>query len=133
MKPVNVQWGTQFNAPPTTAIVASVSELDDLLDRIWATAKEPLLVTLSYDSGEWLTLGIGTMVSVLTAADADGQAYTCCPQPGLEGPTISFNMYGDASEYAAEHHIDAQTARQAARDFVTTGLRPKDLPWEPDW
>ncbi|WP_412739439.1 Imm1 family immunity protein [Krasilnikovia sp. MM14-A1259] len=132
--PYRIRWpGT----PETT--LSSVDELDVLLDRVAADRGDRGLacdveVSRLGENGEPLgvVLGVGHPErSFVHFTSETGMVFGYEVDVGVSGPRIAFEEVAGSVVYhpPALTRVRPAIARQAAREFVTTGWRPTGLQW----
>ncbi|MEV0605855.1 Imm1 family immunity protein [Polymorphospora rubra] len=128
-----VQWGRNAAVP-----VATVEELDTVLDHITDERRPQMVNLFNPDHGDpWdeqriLQIGLGNPDRSFAYLDPD-QVWAVDPTLEPASEPIWFNYGGTPTEYStARTRIHPATARQAARDFLTTdGQRPGHIDWQP--
>jgi Immunity protein Imm1 len=126
--------------------VNSIEELDEVLDRWHAELmadEDARLVTLSASPDLSLTIGLGNEESVLNWTD---ESDTSAPYMTTRNPDYDFNTPDDDDEedmefafgntwnqYPTRVLIPIVTAREAMREFFTTGNRPTNVDWVSSW
>lgn len=123
-----------YGEGPTEVVIATVDELDEVLDRATAAAAADVLPYIVYIhteagmDGDMLGLGVGGEFSYLTFNDQ----YV----PGdLDGGKPSRWYYDNQpTDLPPGIGIPPNVARDAAREFIRTGRQPAgaawaDIPW----
>lgn len=114
------------------AIIDSKAELDRHLDELAerATAR-PFMAELISPEGDSLAVGLGREQSVMSwvSASQDPPYFASKGDPHAEG-TVVFHYRGDWSEFPCWSAVPLSAARQAIRDFFTTGKLPSSVAWE---
>jgi immunity protein Imm1 of predicted polymorphic toxin system len=129
-KRLHVEYGE--SAEQTT--VDSVADLDALLDRLDAEAKErrrPALVTLFDDARHYLAVGVGGDQSVLSwdVGTDDSESVWSRGSRREEGE-VAFAFSNQFSFFPISALIDSTLAREAARQFFLTRQRPTLTEWQ---
>lgn len=110
--------------------LATLDELDRILDELERQAEEPFVVELFRDDGASLSLGLGREVTVLDHVPADlNPPYRQTYAPGTAEQSIWFRFRGDASEFPPEAAVPYPKGRAALRHFFATGELAPDLSW----
>lgn len=118
--------------------VGNVAELDCVLDAIERETppERPILADVAHPTGGYLAIGLGGRLSVLThsPADRDPPYSTSLGEvtrddPGGDDPIVFF-YDGHWSEFSRYQCLVPAVARQAMRDFFSTGQLPQWLEWE---
>ncbi|MEV1321466.1 Imm1 family immunity protein [Micromonospora arborensis] len=132
---IDITWGRGDGA----ASVSTVAELDAALDTIshTHTKQMPYCVTLVAPGGGEFPIMLDICMghperSFVYHVAADGSS-AWGYQPDLEpGPTFTFDYAGTPTDAWPERtRVTQATARQAARQFLTSGgQRPHALAWE---
>jgi hypothetical protein len=136
-----VTWGLDEETDDTHhARVTDADQMDHLLDTIAATRGDggaPFAVTIvaddDPDAHRALQLGVGhpDRAFVLCLGDHGGYAYEPDLPPWSE--PITFNYHGEPTEYGPNRtRTTPAVAREAARQYVTTGNRPATAKLDPD-
>ena len=113
--------------------IGTVEELDRLLDQLQQeNIPSPVLVTVELpSSGDSLSIGLGRNESVLNFVSGSGNPpYWSSVGEHEEEEAVSFNFMGELSEIPLRHLIPLDLARQAVRDFVSTGKLSQKVKWE---
>jgi hypothetical protein len=141
MTEYEVSWGSTDPAGGTEKI-STAAELDQILDRVeHLLSRDGLsfLVTITeLGSGDGLIeyglqIGVGhphRSRLVYVGPPAGGIGYS--PDlPPWDGGDISFDFGGVPTEDSTDHtRITPHLARQAAREYVSTGQRPTCVSWQ---
>jgi hypothetical protein len=139
MTTYSVEWGG--NEP---AIIGAVEELDELLEELAdSTGDEgaPYAVSIAAVTAdeaehpfgpEGLQVGVGHPARAFVfwaGDDSSGYGHESGVASYSEG--IGFDLGGQWTEYHPdETRVTAETAKAAAREYVTTGERPTCLEWD---
>jgi len=123
--------------------VSSVAELDTVLDAVQRQRGDggaPFVVTIvpvvedaEFDELPGLQVGVGLddrAFVFFSAADGHGTGYGV--EPGItQWPTVlAWDYSGQWTDYEpAKTRVTLATAREAARQYVTTGRRPINVQW----
>ncbi|GIG67329.1 Imm1 family immunity protein [Phytomonospora endophytica] len=118
--------------------VATVEAMDEILDRI---AGAPVsadcghLVSIEregIDCGLVIGLGLPDRSLVEWSDDSDPDAAGFAVEPALDLATghLRFDFFGTPTDYGpARTQITSQLARQAAREYASSGLKPAGVEW----
>jgi Immunity protein Imm1 len=110
-------------------VVASVQELDALLDRITAEAEAdlPMIAVLGREDGSTLSIGLGRPYSVLSFLDGSyDPPYFISRGEEERSEPVAFVFSGEMSEFPPWSAIPTEQARESMRHFFETGeLSPK--------
>jgi hypothetical protein len=120
---------------PQETGVSGTAELDRLLDGITADAKHtgrPELPTLYDDRGRSLAIGVGDQSSLLvwTEDDSDGSSLLSQGVTQGGGDEVGFFYGNQYSYFPATALIPIDLAREAMRQFITSGTRPTVVAWQ---
>lgn len=125
-----VTWGADAEQE-----VGSPAELDDLLGRIRAQQARVVVGVYYRDSGgQWvgLDIGVGHPERSFVFFNQRGAGYGRETSLYMWGADIVFDDGGQGTGYHPEEtRVRAETALDAAREFVATGKRPTCVTWEP--
>jgi hypothetical protein len=112
--------------------VASVEDLDSLLDKLHAQGK-PVMAVVEFTTGDSLAIGLGRSLSVLNfvLASSVPLSYTSLGSH-CGDETIQFDFMGSISEFAIKNVVPTEVARSAMREFVESGQVSSKLEWEQD-
>lgn len=148
--PMKVNWVVFPSGKDFSQQVASVAELDALLDRLAATfpADAPVMVDVIRANGDALAIGIGTPMlypdadeyeitdsdrelTVLSFVVADGNPpyYNSLTQGPFPGDIVFFYL-GQDSEFGGEAAIPSLQGREAVRQFVSGEGLPNNVLWQ---
>lgn len=125
------QWRLEWDENGA-AIIDSEAALDKRLDELAAQATlKPFMAELISPGGDSLALGLGREQSVMSwvSASQDPPYFASKGNPHAEG-TVVFHYRGDWSEFPCWSAVPVSAARQAIRDFFTTGRLPSSVAWE---
>lgn len=125
-------WKVQWSENGETE-VASVDELDAVLDGLHNAGLPLLVVVESSNQGDSLAIGLGRNVSVLNFVCGTGEpaSFTSLGLDERDEP-VEFNFMGAQSEFPLRNTIPVAVARQALREFIQTGGRTSSITWEQD-
>lgn len=126
-------WHAQWKASGEKR-VRSVPELDALLDMLHGKSRErPILVDVTSDDGNTLTIGVGSELSVLSYVPANGDPpyLSSIGNPNDEGVVV-FGYMGEWTEIPTRNLVPAMLAREVMRHFVRTGELSDAVRWEED-
>jgi hypothetical protein len=121
-----LEWGENGAAD-----VATVAEMDELLDRLAAqSAERPIVVELVSPDGATVSIGLGRPVTIVNyvGPSLDPPYFQSVGEASDE--EIVFFYRGEWSEYPPESAVPADVGRQALREFFTTGELPRGVRWE---
>ena len=126
-----MSWTLQWLPKQTPVSVQNQSVLDDLLDSAERNATtKPFMVELRSPAGTSLTIGLGSDVSVETfVAAVEAPPYFVSTGGTPHGNPLVFYRDGHWSEFESEAAISPCAAREAARTFLATGVRPSGIAW----
>jgi hypothetical protein len=114
--------------------INTIGELDELLDRIQATAlaEAPPLIALDRpDQQRSLVVGLRGGVGLLNFVDlndADGGAVSKADNDGAETPPYFY--CGHWTEFPTDAELPVDDVRAAAREYLATGQRPTNVTWQ---
>ncbi len=125
-------WKIQWNGD-SEAEVASIAELDALLDQIHSTGCAVMAVVESPANGDSLAIGLGRTVSVLNFVPGTGDPpYFSSVGADERDESVEFNFMGEQSEFPMRNTISVESARIAMREFFETGKLATSVEWEED-
>jgi hypothetical protein len=111
-----------------TDITQLCSVLDDLQARFH---DDPRLVSIASAEGEQsLSIGLGVDRSMLNWNNA---YLTSRGDADATGEDVEFAFSNTWNEYPPRVLIPMDVARQAVRDYFTTGVRPTNVTWVSSW
>lgn len=122
-----VQWGRN-----EVAVVDSSHALKDLITRLEGDAKSrPIMVDVIANDGRSLTLGLGRDKAVLSLAGPRGALpyYASVGDENAEGD-ISFDYYGQRTDFQLRHAVPNSEALVAAEQFLSEPGLPNAVRWE---
>lgn len=115
--------------------LATVEDVDRLLEALHARYRgdDPQLVTVELDGGDSLAIGVGQDRSVLNyvSGSKDPPYFTSTGELDLDEP-IAFMFNGSLSEFPMRNSVPMQAAREAVKEFCTTGALSPSIAWEED-
>jgi len=118
-----------------SAAVRDLAELDATLDRLASDhpGDQAILAEVVAPSEDSLSVGLGREESVLSFVSASGDPpyYTSLGDPAAEGG-VSFSFSRAWSEFPRRSLIPSTAAREAVRQFFTTGSRTDAVRWVED-
>ena len=118
--------------------VSTVAEMDEVLDQIAAASVSAdcgQLVSIEReDADRGLVIGVGLPERSMIewSDDSDPEAASFAVEPALERASghLRFDFFGTPTDYGpAKTQITNQLARQAAREFAASGLKPSGIDW----
>jgi hypothetical protein len=125
-----VSWG-----PGESTEVASVEELDRLLDDLSAKARSqgPFTVEISVNDRTAISAVLGRDDSHLEFYSPDqGALVIGCRGPWDDDTLIPFTYMGSYSELPRRYFVPVKQAREALRRYFLTGVRPENIAWNLD-
>jgi hypothetical protein len=124
-------WTVQWLAEQEPIVVEDEAALADLLASAERDATmAPLIVELRSPSGAAMTIGLGRDVSIATfAASASEPPYFVSSGGEVRDVPLVFFRDGHWSEFDGRAAISVAVAREAAREFLSTGVRPSKIRW----
>jgi hypothetical protein len=136
------KFSVSWNAGRREKFVETISELDFVLDQIERERSDnglPFMVDVTSTEANYQGFPVGLHMSVghpvRARVDWAGPPKpSTAVDPGVppwEGEAIAFDYGGLPTEEDTESlRVTPETARQAAREYVTTGQRPTCVGWE---
>lgn len=120
--------------------VPDLDTLDNLLDGLHDTATangQPVAVSLYHQQpGPVLVITIGAEHAAAEWCQLPhGPAMMSLAPPDIEhpdSPGLTVDFGGQPSTVPSQRLFPTETARAAARTFLTTGQRPNEIPWPSD-
>lgn len=121
--------------------IATVEELDAFLDKATATGDQyGIQIALGSIADEaertfedWrpvLQIGVGHPERSFLVWYGEPFGWACEPDLLALAETLVFNCGGEAEERSpSATRVGAETAREAARQFIRTGTRPANVEW----
>jgi hypothetical protein len=121
-----LEWGESG-----VAEVATLAEMDELIDRLTAdSAERPIVVELVSPNGATISIGVGRSVTVVNYVGPTlDPPYLQSLGDGGDDEVVFFYR-GEWSEYPPESAVPVEVGRQALRDFFATGELPSALEWQ---
>jgi hypothetical protein len=122
-----VQWGQN-----KVAAVDSPAAFDELITALEAEASyRPIMIDVIASDGRSLTLGLGREKAVLSLAGPSGSPpyYASIGDENAQGD-ISFEYYGEVTDFQLRHAVPAPAARAAAAQFLAEQGLPDAVLWE---
>lgn len=122
-----VQWGEN-----KVAVVDSSAAFDELITALEAEAAyRPIIIDVVASDGRGLTLGLGRDKAVLSLAGPGGSPpyYASIGDDDAQGE-ISFEYYGEVTDFQLRHAVPVLAARAAAAQFLAEQGLPDAVHWE---
>jgi hypothetical protein len=118
--------------------VRDIAQLDAILDDLQARFHDdPRLVTIAATNDEQsLSIALGDDQSVLNwidESDTENAYLTSRGDADATGEDVEFAFSNTWNEYPPRVLIPTAVARQAVREYVTTGARPGNVAWVSSW
>jgi len=125
-------WKIQWNGDCEKE-VASLGDLEALLDQLHDKNQAVMVVVESPANGDSLAIGLGRNVSVLNFVPGAGDPpyFTSLGFDMSEEP-IEFNFMGEQSEFPMRNTVSIDVARNAIREFFESGKMASSIEWEED-
>jgi hypothetical protein len=122
-----VRWGRK-----DIAVVDSADGLTQLLTRLEAGAhSHPIMIDLIASDGRSLALGLGRSKAVLSIAGPDGSPpYFASVGDENAGDDISFDYFGEVTDFKSHNAVPVSSARAAATQFLSEPGLPRSVRWE---
>lgn len=122
-----IKWGQGV------AIVESSDAFNDLITSLEAQAmrSRPIMIDVIADDGRSLALGLGRDKSVLSLAGSKGLPpyYASVGDENADG-NISFDYYGEGTEFRLRNAVPISAARRSAVQFLSEPGLPNAVRWE---
>jgi immunity protein Imm1 of predicted polymorphic toxin system len=123
-----------YGEGPKEVHVATVQELDELLDRVQEQARSegrPLLVDINVTDDRLLCLGmtVDGELSMVSYDDMESGVALLSRGTSDSGGQVEFFSGNQYSYFPARALISSQTAREAAREFLRTGRPSTAVDW----
>jgi hypothetical protein len=122
----------QWSESESPAEIRTGEQLDQLLDRLTATARPefPISVRLqAHDCEADILLGLAESFVYLNEVSPT-RYYITVGDSYVDG-IVSFHLLGQHhTEFERRHLIPTATARRVLREFFDTGRRPMSVEWE---
>jgi hypothetical protein len=122
-----VQWGEN-----KVAVVDSSAAFDELITALEVEAAyRPIIIDVVASDGCSLTLGLGRDKAVLSLAGPGGSLsyYASIGDEDVQGE-ISFEYYGEATDFQLRQAVPVLAARAAAAQFLAEQGLPDAVHWE---
>ncbi len=113
--------------------VKSLEELDALLDQLARdySGDDAILVDVENSAGDGLAIGLGKDYSVLGFTSASGDPpYLVSKGSEASDEPLVFYFQGHWTEFSMRNAIPVSAARDAVREFLTTGKLTCAVDWE---
>lgn len=110
--------------------VATVEELDRVVDELSASADSPFSVELMVDENTAISVVVGLDISLVNFYSATEQPnYLGSVGPWDDDELVVFYHRGHYSEVPKVHFVPIDDAREALRYYFRTGQRPPNITW----
>jgi hypothetical protein len=126
---VTITWG---DSSSEVAVVSADELRDRLIELNQHASVRPLIVDVTIDNGDALSIALGREVSVLNFTSASKKPPYLTSEGRLPGPNdgvVRFEYFGSMTEFPAWQAISSSDALEAVCSFVAAGTLPKNLHW----
>lgn len=131
---MRIEWSTDIGAAAPaleSRALHDEKDLERILDEIGRSAAEPVVAELVAPDGARLGIGVGGPMSVLAFnPSSDPPYFLSVGDGGTRDEDAVFYLHGHWTEFPATALLPNPAAREAARQFVSTGERPEKIEWE---